>query len=68
VSAEAVLTAEEIRELGQYNAEKARGIMHISDWERRMAELQEKFAVTVASIGDAIYLSEGRWAKQKAGK
>lgn len=37
------LSFTEINELGTFNAEEARGILHTSDWRARMAALQERF-------------------------
>lgn len=37
------LTESALQELGTYNAEVARGIMHTPTWEARMVELQKKF-------------------------
>lgn len=39
------LTADEVHTLAGYNRERARGIMHSSEWQVRMSELQARFNV-----------------------
>jgi len=43
-----------MRELGTYNAEKARGIMHAPEWQNRMAELQEEFDSVTRSVREQL--------------
>jgi hypothetical protein len=35
--------SERFQILGRYNAEKARGIAHIPEWDARMAKIQQEF-------------------------
>lgn len=49
------LTYQEIHVLAAYNAERARGLMHTTDWQARMAELQVRFDADAAAWNE-------RWA------
>lgn len=42
----------EMTKLANYNAEKARGLLHDPQWEAYMAELQERFNAAAYSEGD----------------
>lgn len=38
-----VIVGNGYKELAQYNAERARGVMHTPEWDARMAQIQERF-------------------------
>jgi hypothetical protein len=38
-----VIVGNGYKELAQYNAERARGLVHTPEWDARMAEIHERF-------------------------
>lgn len=51
---QATLSAHELDWLVTYNCEVARGIMHTTHWQRRMAQLQEQFRFQQQSRGPVL--------------
>jgi hypothetical protein len=40
------MTREDVVMLGQYNSEKARGLVHTQEWAEEMAKIQREFDAT----------------------